>query len=229
MHTYISQHKMLAKRVAEGTAEWNVSELCNEVHCRGVSCNRYAHHAQLNREIDGIANFTQYFLEDKIAINKGEYVVHLERWLRYFNREQLFILNLSTLLTNTTDTVHRLLSFLNLPPFPAKQYSREGKIVLPHKNSAQVQTKFDCAVRTALYPHFAPHNARLYELLRQDGTSGGGSAGSGEEGCSGGGGDGGGDGREGGGGGGGDVRGRAKCEPPFPEFVAQPCSPGQLY
>jgi hypothetical protein len=217
MHTYMERHRAQAQAVKNGVATWNVKELCGDPHCRS-SCSNVTAQATLNHEVEYIANFTQYMRNGDLLPQKSAYVHHLQHWLTYFNRSQFFIVNLDTLLTNTTDTVERMLRFLDLPPFPQRTYDDSGQIKLPHSNSARMETTFDCAVRTALYPFYAPLNEQLYALLRQtDATAADQYATSARNDSS------------------TDSTSKSSVgyisehEPPFPPFVTKSCAPGQLY
>jgi len=46
--------------------------------------------------------------------SRGLYLHQLQNWLKYIKRNQLFIMNFETLVVNTTDTILRLSSFLNI-------------------------------------------------------------------------------------------------------------------
>lgn len=166
MHTYMVNHRAQAQKVAAGTAVWNLKGLCSDVHCRS-SCSNRTTTARPGHEIEALANFTEYMQNGDLIPEKSAYVQHLRHWLHYFERRQFFVVNLATLLTNTTDTVQRMVRFLGLPPLPQRTYDSDGRLKLPHSNSAKVATTFDCAVRTALYPYYAPLNRELYALLRQ--------------------------------------------------------------
>lgn len=216
MHSYMEKRKDTAERVREGRELWDVKALCGDAHCRRSCSNRTAT-ARPNREVEYIANFTVYMQNGDLVPHKSAYALHLLHWLKYFERRQFFVVNLATLLTNTTDTVQRMVRFLGLPPLPQRLYDSAGQVRLPHSNKAQVQTTFDCAVRSALYPHYAPLNEQLYALLRYaDALPQGGSSHSAAPGSS-----------VGSSSGGHGIGGT--FEPPFPEFVTRPCQPGQLY
>lgn len=163
MHDFISSNPSTAKDVIAGKALWNVDKMCKDVHCHPLKSTRTSR-ASLNHEVDALKTFTEYWQDGGIAIGKSEYITHLQNWLKYFDREQFFIVNMGTLLLNTTDTVQRMTSFFNISAFPLSAF-KNGEIELPHDNAANVETKFDCVVRDALYPHYEPYNQRLYELL----------------------------------------------------------------
>jgi hypothetical protein len=167
LHLHVLRHPSTAKDVESGIALWNVTNMgAQEKHCHPLTSQGTTGNARLNYEVDAIANFTAYWLDGHIKPENGEYVEHLENWLTWFDRRQFFIINMATLLSNTTDTVERMARFLGIAPFPNSSYVN-GKIVLPHDNGAgNIGTKFDCAVRNALYPHYEPYNQRLYKILK---------------------------------------------------------------
>ena len=45
---------------------------------------------------------------------RGLYLDQIKNWLKYINRNQLFVMNFETLIVNTTDTMLRLSAFLNI-------------------------------------------------------------------------------------------------------------------
>ena len=141
------------------------SKLCADKHCKYLKCQENAHDVLLKKEKITLANFTEYYQTGGLVPSKSQYMTHLNHWLKYFPRNQFFIINLSTLLTNTSDTVHRLTQFLGIPPFPASKMAN-GTIVLPHENSARVFTTFDCAVRSELYPFYEQENNDLLEFMK---------------------------------------------------------------
>lgn len=164
MRDYILSHRNKRITNSNGESVWDTNKLCADKHCKPVDCANHAAKAQLHKEVQAIASFSEYYESGNLVCNKSVYIDHLEHWLQYFHRRQFFIVNLATLLENTTDTVQRMTHFMGLPPFELA----EGKqIVLPHDNAARVETHFDCAVRHALYPYYEPHNERLYDYLER--------------------------------------------------------------
>lgn len=90
---------------------------------------------------------------------RGMYADQLTRWFKYFPREQFLILQSENFYQATVREFERVLDFLKLPHWlpPAFAASNEGKYagMLPE-------------TRAQLAEFFAPHNARLYELLGTD-------------------------------------------------------------
>jgi hypothetical protein len=164
MRSYMQHHKKVTTPGDAGTARWNASELFAGDHCPTLQYAPRTHLARPGRELEAIANFTEYWQAGSIVLSNSEYVTHLHTWLKYFERKQFFVVNMATLLVNTTDTVQRMARFLGISPFPRTAYSNK-EIELPHENAPRVETTFDCAVRNALYPHYQPYNQRLYEFL----------------------------------------------------------------
>jgi hypothetical protein len=60
----------------------------------------------------------------------GFYMKALRNWLTYIPRNQLFIVNMESLLGNEYDTINRLLNFLGYPA----HYNHSQKL-LPHENA----------------------------------------------------------------------------------------------
>jgi hypothetical protein len=164
MRAYMLQHESMETEVEAQKALWNTSELFAGDHCPPLRHSPRASSARRGHELAAITNFTEYWQAGSIALSNSEYVTHLHTWLKYFDRKQFFVVNMATLLVNTTDTVQRMARFLGIAPFPQSAY-RNGEIRYPHDNLPRVETTFDCAVRNALYPHYQPYNQRLYEFL----------------------------------------------------------------
>lgn len=154
------------KKSRTGNSAGQTNKLCADKHCKYLKCHENAQAAVMDKDKHMLANFTEYYKSGGLIPSKSLYMTHLNHWLKYFPRKQFFIINLSTLLTNTTDTVHRLTKFLDIPPFPVSKMT-DGKIVLPHENAARVYTTFDCAVRNELYPYYVQENKALFEFMRQ--------------------------------------------------------------
>lgn len=91
---------------------------------------------------------------------RGMYAEQLERWFRFFPREQFLILDSSALYQQTARTLERTLEFLQVPPGPPQTFGV--------KNDGSY-APMDERVRAQLSEFFAPHNERLFALLN-DGT-----------------------------------------------------------
>lgn len=87
---------------------------------------------------------------------RGMYAEQLTRWFKFFPREQFLILQSEAFYQEPAHTFERVLDFLNLPRWQPETFrvSNEG-----------AYEKMNPQTRAALGEFFAPHNARLYELL----------------------------------------------------------------
>lgn len=157
------------KRLSKDPGPVEISQVCADKHCAPLSCKSHAQQAVLGKETRSVANFTEYYHSGGLVASKGLYMTHLQRWLTLFPRKQFFIVNLATLLLNTTDTVQRLTHFLDIPEFPLDR-ATGGGIVLPHENSARVDTTFDCAARSELYSYYEKESQELAQFMASSGN-----------------------------------------------------------
>lgn len=93
---------------------------------------------------------------------RGMYAEQLERWFRFFPREQFLILDSSAFYRDTARTLDRVLKFLGVPPDTAMS----GQ-TFAIKNDGSY-APMDAGVRAQLTDFFAPHNERLFALLEQE-------------------------------------------------------------
>ena len=106
-------------------------------------------------------NYYNYTISSYLA--RGVYVDQLQRWFRWFPREQFLIHRSEDLYTNPTTIYKQTLEFLNLPYLgPMMEYAVYNK-ALPTLSS-----KIDLKLRKRLVEYFEPYNLRLYELLDRD-------------------------------------------------------------
>jgi hypothetical protein len=88
---------------------------------------------------------------------RGVYAEQLERWSRYFKRENMFIVDSETFFKNPGDVHAEVLRFLGLSSWrPAKFGKRNTS-----KDAAVMADK----TRERLIAYFRPHNERLYAWL----------------------------------------------------------------
>ena len=87
---------------------------------------------------------------------RGIYVDQIERWLEFFPREQMLIVDSSNLIHHTQATYDRVLSFLELSPHQLQTTRRMNK---------GTYEKMNAQTRARLVEYFRPHNQRLYDLL----------------------------------------------------------------
>lgn len=110
--------------------------------------------------------FRAYLAGSSINIT-SQYNDHLNNWIQYVNRSQIFLLNMDTLVQNTSDTMTRLQMFLGL----TNGWGTD--VVLPHEKDSELLQKsdsVDCRIRletSLLYTH---ENEKLYEFVRNGPT-----------------------------------------------------------
>jgi hypothetical protein len=92
-------------------------------------------------------------------VARGEYAIQLERWLGAFPRDQIHIIRSEDLYESPGETVAVVEQFLGLKPGPGRSFAAHNQGCGP---------PLDPIVRDRLARHFAPHNARLAELLGWD-------------------------------------------------------------
>lgn len=93
-------------------------------------------------------------------LTRGLYVNHLENWLRYFDRHQLLVLKSEDYFDAPDVTVQKVFQFLDLPRWLPLSFAK--------RNVGMYQAPIDAVLRRRLSEYFAPHNARLYDLLGVD-------------------------------------------------------------
>lgn len=98
---------------------------------------------------------------DATYLSRGRYAEQLERWWKHFPRERSLVLHTADLGNNTPRVLARVQRFLGVPvvDLPAAERFYVG---------ASSRVVVDPALREHLRAYFAPHNARLYDLLGYD-------------------------------------------------------------
>ncbi len=87
---------------------------------------------------------------------RGIYLEQVERWLKFFDREQLLILKSEDFYRQTPAVFKQVLDFLNLPTWELPNYKNYNRADNP---------KIAPLTRKRLLDYFAPHNRRLTEYL----------------------------------------------------------------
>ena len=102
-------------------------------------------------------NFANHVLFN--YLRHGTYVDNLERWLKFFPREQFCIVENKDLSKNPQQVLDKIFEFLNVPHFKLRQEERwnVGKY-----------EKMKESTRKTLQDFFKPYNERLYKLLSQN-------------------------------------------------------------
>jgi hypothetical protein len=92
-------------------------------------------------------------------LSRGVYADQLQRWLSFFQREQLLVLKSETLFGQPDESLRRTFAFLGLQPQLQRRYE---------VSNSGVYEPMRPGTRERLTEYFAPHNRRLYELLGED-------------------------------------------------------------
>ena len=117
-------------------------------------------------------------------LRDGLYAQHLERWLKFFSKEQLLVLHTKDLYTNLDQTLSETFEFLNLPKYQIENRIEKNKIdkIRPLAGHEQnVYKNIDSKTRTLFnvqnYPEmkpetkkflqdfFRPHNEKLFKMI----------------------------------------------------------------
>ena len=133
---------------------------------------------ELKIENTNYKHFTFSHLRD------GLYAQHLERWLKFFSKEQLLVLHTKDLYTNLDQTLSETFEFLNLPKYQIENRIEKNKIdkIRPLAGHEQnVYKNIDSKTRTLFnvqnYPEmkpetrkflqdfFRPHNEKLFKMI----------------------------------------------------------------
>jgi hypothetical protein len=93
-------------------------------------------------------------------LSRSVYVDHLQRWSRFFGDEQLLVLKSEDFFELPSETLKRVLNFLELPDWQPDAW----KV----RNAGTYEENMDSATRHRLEEYFEPHNKRLYEFLSVD-------------------------------------------------------------
>jgi sulfotransferase family protein len=92
-------------------------------------------------------------------LSRGRYAEQLERWLACFDRDRMLMLGAEDLFAEPGSVVREAQEFLGLEAaMPTDLTAKNARAYAP----------IDAATRAALRDEFAPHNARLYELVGRD-------------------------------------------------------------
>ncbi|NWG23444.1 MAG: sulfotransferase domain-containing protein [Pseudorhodoplanes sp.] len=92
-------------------------------------------------------------------VDRGRYAAQVEHWLKYFPRNQFLFLRSEDLFQNPGKTLNEIAEFLNIAPFPERDYER--------LNASVGQEKLDRSIRERLSREFSSHNTRLGEIANR--------------------------------------------------------------
>lgn len=88
---------------------------------------------------------------------RGHYAQQIRRWLEFYPREQMLILESTRLGKDTAATYSEVLRFLDLPHWAPATF--------PRSHEGKYKEKISPEMRTRLIEYFKPHNEELYDLL----------------------------------------------------------------
>lgn len=103
-------------------------------------------------------------------VARGRYVEQLERWLAHYPASQFHVVRSEDLYADPSGVYRRLLAFLDLPTVEPREFRNHSYA----GDRAPRKAAMDDATRAALEAYFAPHEARLRDLLEQTGLYGAG-------------------------------------------------------
>lgn len=118
-------------------------------------------HVRLRGEVDRIRDEVHY---ESIAhrhhayMARGQYVDQLERALRSFPREQLYVLDSELFFSDPVTEFRKLTDFLDLCQYTPRNFSQ---------HNARPSTAMPLGARRRLEEHYQPYDRRLEELLQR--------------------------------------------------------------
>jgi len=117
---------------------------------------------RLEGEYEKMVNDENYYSYNYYTfsyLTSSIYADQLERWFKYFPREQFLIINGDDLKSKADKVYQDTLDFLGLPRVKLNKYEAIGK---------RKYSKMKPETREKLVEFFKPHNERLYKLLGTD-------------------------------------------------------------
>jgi len=111
-------------------------------------------------EEEGYASFEHQGLS---YLSRGVYVDQLQRWMEFFDRDQMLVLKSEAFFDDPGRTLEPVLEFLGLP-----EWVPEASMLGDRRNTGSYEGGMDPLLRERLERHFEPHNRRLYDLLGAD-------------------------------------------------------------
>ncbi|MFQ5493547.1 MAG: sulfotransferase domain-containing protein [Candidatus Dojkabacteria bacterium] len=92
-------------------------------------------------------------------IARGRYAQQLERWFKYYPREQFLITTSDRLKAEPEQVASEIFEFLGLKPYRIDKGRK--------RNVGEYKSKLDPKIKNKLHEYFAPHNKRLEELIQK--------------------------------------------------------------
>lgn len=104
-------------------------------------------------------------------LTKGAYIEHLQRWMKYYPKDQFLVLKSEDMYNDPAATMKQTLDFLGLPGLATKTNHEYKQYRLPQKTGYQnkeFRPKMKPETRQYLLDFFKPYNTRLHEFLGRD-------------------------------------------------------------
>lgn len=171
-HVYIYMQTHLSQIPLPGKL-WDsrhVRYLCGEnldrqgnyvsAHCHQVNCLLRAKWISPKNITRNLPTFKEYYETVKIDYSNSQYITHINNFLKYFDRQQLLIINFDKLLRDTRTVLKAIFKHFHVP-----EGDKESNLRLPHSNDARVDLKLDCSVHYNMRKYFDAYNDRLYDYL----------------------------------------------------------------
>jgi len=98
-----------------------------------------------------------------IELHRGRYYESLQNWLKVFRRDQIYIINFSFLISNTTILMQNFYDFLDIDV----HVTADEKLPVPNPDKSP-KTIFDCKSVNLLYNYFQKSNKYLSRILNAD-------------------------------------------------------------
>lgn len=127
----------------------------------------------INDELSGIEPENWEFR----YLSRGFYAKQLKNWYRYFDKEQILILDSSDLKKHPQEVMRKVTDFLNILPYfdefkfgvgnvdqLVDTISKQDMRVLKNFNTNQYKSKINSDTKDALYEFFKSHNKELEDL-----------------------------------------------------------------
>jgi len=94
-------------------------------------------------------------------LERGIYISKLERWLKYFPKEQFCIIKSEDMFKDPNTIFNQILKFLELSPLKLNIYKQ-------YRKGDYSKIKMTDDTKKHLYEFYKPYNQRLYKLLEKD-------------------------------------------------------------
>jgi len=104
-------------------------------------------------------HYRSFYLQNYSYLYRGVYIHQLRDWLKYFDREQLMVLESEGFFGNPTQTLEQIYDFLGVSDFGLKNFKNYHHAQYPPMISE---------IRKKLSDYFFPYNRELFEYLGVD-------------------------------------------------------------